>query len=92
MIPHEVRPQGHGQENPCPGDTVEFTCTRSESTPVTVRWTTNGGLLYTFVIPEYFESSDANQSNRPGLISTLVNSAMFTLLVDEYFNGYCQWK
>ena len=82
VIPHEVRRQGLDQENPCPGDMVEFTCTRSESSPATVRWNTDGVVLYAFFIPEDINTANANQSSIPGLIGVLVNETKLTLLVD----------
>ena len=82
VIPHEVRRQTLGQENPCPGDMVEFTCIRSESTQAIVRWTADGNVLYAFFIPDYIGTSNANLSNIPGFIGILINSTLFTLLVD----------
>ena len=80
VIPHEVRRQGLDQENPCPGDMVEFTCTRSEASPAAVRWTADEMPLYTHFIPQDINS--ANQSSIPGLIGVLVNETKLTLLVD----------
>ena len=80
VIPHELRRQSLIQENPCPGDMVEFTCTRSESSPAAVRWNADGVPLYTYFIPQ--DINNANQSNIPGLIGVLVNETKLTLLVD----------
>ena len=82
VIPHEVRRQGFVQENPCPGDMVEFTCTRSESSPAAVRWTVDGVVLYTYFIPSDINTASANQSSIPGLIGVLVNETKLTLIVD----------
>ena len=46
-----------------------------------MRWTANESPLYTFVIPNYIGSINANQSNIPGLTGTLVNATTFKLLV-----------
>ena len=83
VFPSEVIRQGIGQDNPCPGDRVVFTCTRSESSPTAVRWTANGTPLYTFGIPSDLGTPRANQdAGFPGLVGTLVDATMFTLLVD----------
>ena len=75
-----------GQINPCPKDRAVFsvfTCARSESFPAAVRWLANDVALYTFDIPNDIGGPRANQSaGGPGLIATLVNETMFTLMAD----------
>ena len=83
VFPSETKRQGISQNNPCPGDTVVFTCTRSEGSPAVVRWTANGIPLYTFGIPSDIGTPRASQNaGFPGLVGTLVDSDMLTLLVD----------
>ena len=82
VIPIEVRRQGLGQENPCPGDAIELTCIRSESSPAAVRWIANGTTLYTFGIPSDIGTQLANQSSRVGLIGVIINETTLTLLAD----------
>ena len=82
MIPHEVRRQGLNQGKPCPGDMVEFTCTRSESSAATIRWTVDGVALYTFGIPDDIASANANQSTILGLTAIILNATTLKLLVD----------
>ena len=83
IIPAEAKRQGLGQINPCPGDRVVFTCTRSEPSPAAVRWLANDLALYTFDIPNDIGGPRANQNTGfPGLIGTLVNETMFTLTAD----------
>ena len=83
VIPHEVRRQGLNQENPCPGDKVEFTCTRSETTPVGIRWIANEIPLYAFGIPVDIGGPNANQSQGfPGISAILVNNTTVKLFVD----------
>ena len=82
VIPHEVRRQGLNQEDPCPGDMVEFTCTRSESSNAAVAWTADGEPLYDFVIPRDIGTSRANQSSLPGITGILINETTLKLFVD----------
>ena len=77
MIPSETRRQGLAQENPCPGDTVLFTCTVSSSTE-TVRWSLDGTQLYTFLNPAEINRTESSN----GLTGSLVNATTITLLVD----------
>ena len=83
MISHEARHRGLQQENICPGDVVEFTCKRSESSPSTVRWFADGVSIYTFVIPHDIGSPDANQTSNFGIIGVLVNQTTLTLRVNS---------
>ena len=82
VIPAEAKRQGLGQESPCPGDRVVFSCVRNDSSGAAVRWTANGTPLYTFGIPVDIGTPAATQTGFVGLIGTLVNSTLFTLTVD----------
>ena len=85
MFPSEAKRQSIRQDNPCPGDRVLFTCTRNETSnvPIAVRWTANGIPLYTFGIPRDIGTPRANQdAGFSGLVGTLVDATMITLLVD----------
>ena len=70
------------QEDPCPGDMVEFTCTRSESSNAVVEWTADREPLYDFVIPRDIGTSRANQSSLPGITGILINETKLKLFVD----------
>ena len=82
VIPAEAKRQGLGQQYPCPGDRIVFTCLRNDSSDAAVRWTANGIPLYTFGIPRDIGTPAATQTGFPGLIGTLVNQTVFTLTVD----------
>ena len=85
VFPDEAKRQAIRQDNPCPGDRIVFTCIRNETptVPIAVRWTANGIPLYTFGIPRDIGTPRANQdAGFPGLIGTLVDATMLTLLVD----------
>ena len=82
MISHEARRQGLQQENPCPGDVVVFTCTRSETSPGTVSWYRDGLVTYTFIIPGQVNTANAVQTSIPGLTGVLVSETISTLQVD----------
>ena len=81
VIPAEAKRQGIRQDNPCPGDVIEFTCTCNESSPAAVRWSADGIALYTFGIPADLGTPKAIQNaSFPGLIGTLVDAATFMLI------------
>ena len=82
MIPHEVKRQGLNQENPCPGDMVEFICTRSESSVTSVRWIADESILYSFSIPRDIGTTNANQSSVTGITGVIMNNTTLKLLVD----------
>ena len=81
VIPQEVRRQGLNQENPCTEDMVEFTCTRSESLG-DMRWSANGETLYTFLIPDDINTTNARRSSILGVTGVIINETVLTLLVD----------
>ena len=81
VVPHDVRRRGLAQENPCPGDTVEFTCTRSESSAAIVRWIADETPLYTFLIPDDLTTSPY-PSHMPGFTGALINETTLTLSIN----------
>ena len=91
VMPCGVRLQHISQENPCPGDLVELTCIRSESSPAAVRWTADGEPLYTFGIPMDIGTPNANHSHIVGLIGVIINETTLTLMADlknaTFMNG-----
>ena len=83
VIPAEAKRKGLGQQSPCPGDVIVFTCLRSEPSQAAVRWTADGLALYTFGIPIDIGTPNANQnSGFSGVIARLVNRTVITLTVD----------
>ena len=81
VVPHDVRRQGLAQEDPCPGDTVEFTCTRSESSAAIVRWSAGETPLYTFLIPGDL-TRGPYRSHMPGLRGSLINETTLMLSIN----------
>ena len=81
VIPQEARRQGLNQENPCTEDMVQFTCTRSESLG-DMRWSANGETLYTFLIPDDINTTNARRSSILGVTGVIINETTLTLLVD----------
>ena len=69
----------NGLQDPCPGDSVKFTCALNNSLSSALRWTTDGISLYTFLIPGDIGSV---QSGIPGVVGTLTNATFSTLLIN----------
>lgn len=78
VLPSESRRQGLAQEDPCPGDTVVFTCTLNGSMVTGMRWLGNERTLYSFFIPS---DVGQNMTNLPGLVTVLLNETTSTLSV-----------
>ena len=83
MFPGEAKRQGIPLDNPCPGDRIVFTCSRSDPSEAAVRWTADGIPLYTFGIPSDIGTPRASQNvGFPGIIGVLLDATTFTLSVD----------
>lgn len=79
VIPSESRRQGIVQVNPCPGDTVEFSCTLNDTSAAVVRWTADGIIPYSFVS---FIDVGRTLTSIPGLTASFVNTTTLILLVN----------